>query len=252
MIAANGQVRISNIYLGLGYQDSKLVELNNSVYNYDLYLSDHFYKVKGFNNIIAGFETKIKKRPRISFDLSVSYLFSFKQMNEFITFKEYTGFIIDPESGAWEMPPINTASYNFGFNINTYIIEFVPQYELMTREKTYLNFGVGPNFYFTSLKQKGINFETSLKRIRTEQSSRTYTKSSFSWLSNIEFGYNIFDNIFIELMIKYRFGVINGIGAKNTILYEGNVSNDSELYPITKTKIDYSGLNYMINLKYRL
>ncbi len=249
VVFANGQIKISNVYFELGYQDSKLTDFNKSLTEYPNLTTGDFDKLNGFKNIGAGFATRFKKIPRILIDYSIGYLFHTKQNREFMTAKEFSGFVYDSESAQFVLPPLDTVIYDYSFQINTLIFEISPSYRIFNTERFYLDLGIGLISYYSILNQDGINAKTDVSIWTTNQAKMTSKDFCLAWQSSIGLGYKFSNKFGFELDIKYRTGKSNEIGAENLLVVQ---TDNTSFFPVTKTKIDYSGLSYLLKLIYYL
>jgi hypothetical protein len=251
-LTASGQIKVSNLYLGLGYNDSKLTEFNDVLNPFPFDSIFHFHKLNGFNDISLGFMTSFSNISKFHIDFSMGYLFHSKQQADFMAYKEFKGLTYDSLTGEFILILGDTATYNYSFQINTIVLEITPTYSILTDKRFFIELGFGPILYYSRLNQEGVKIITSPTLWQTSQDKEVFTGWTISWQGSIDFGLKLVDGIFLDLMIKYRFGRVKGIGANNTLFTIGSSLGEDSIFPITKTTIDYSGLNYMLKLKYYL
>jgi hypothetical protein len=251
-LKASGQIKVSNLYLGIGYNDAKLAEFNDVLNPFPFDSIFHFKKLAGFYNINLGFMTSFGNISKFHLDFSMGYLLNSKQQADFIAYKEFAGLTYDSLTREFVLAFGDTGVYNYSFQINTIVLEVTPTYSILTNKAFFIELGFGPILYYSRLNQEGVKLTTSPTLWQTSQDQKVFTGWTISLQGSIDFGFRLVDGLFLDLTIKYRFGRVKEIGANNTLFTTGSSLGEESIFPITKTTIDYSGLNYMLKLKYYL
>jgi len=249
----SAQFKISDIYIGGGYHDSKLNDLNSFLNLYPESSTIHFNKVDGFSHIDLGIITTFCGIKRFSIDIGIDYYFPLSREIDFVTFKEYDGPTYDDITSGEILAFRDTVVYPYGFKLQSYKISVLPSYKLIDYKWFSLDVGLGLVFYHTFLRQKGINVNATPTLWTTEAVSMSTNDFSFGWLGSINLCFRLNDHFYIDTQIKYQAGIVKNMAADYPSWYDPIDSNSNKvLYPITNVDIDFTGINYILRLRYKI
>jgi hypothetical protein len=249
----SAQFKISGVYIGGGYLDSKLHNLNASLFSYPDNSVIQFKEVKGFNNIEIGLITTFKRFDNFSIDFRANYLLPLSQKLEIQTFKSFSGLTYEEIISAEPLTFEDTVIYPYAYKLQTYTLSILPSYKVMNYKWFSSELGIGLIFYHTFLSQEGVKVNASPTLLTTDAISMSINDMTISWLGNVKLCFQISSHLFIDTQMTYQTGRIKNMANDYPYWYDSvNPDCNEGMYPITHVDIDFTGLNYTLKLRYKI
>ena len=112
-----------------------------------------------------------------------------KQKHDFITIKNISAPTFEDITSGIFYTYGDSVSYNYSYQINSFIVGITPSYNLFLREWFLVNLGLGLNYYSTRLNQEGINVSSNSTYLyQSAQDKEISSNWAMSWQSNITLG----------------------------------------------------------------
>jgi hypothetical protein len=245
------QSLLSDFYVGFGYQISDFNEVNKAVNINSAGPEIDFKELNGLYNLNFGIHLNPVSNSRFYLDISMDYLFHKKQYQQFETTAVFQG--VDPFVPVEDQfNSLEKVLYDYSYNFDSYALTIAPSYLLISGERFYMEIGAGIIGYYAKLKQSGFKIYSSATEWQTSPASSMKNEYEIGFDSRLNIGYKIFDKLSITSKLGYRTGVFNDLSDSPSIIYFTNTPHPIEttIFPISETKIDLSGVNLILGLRY--